>query len=109
MKLPTIPTLVPSGPPAEHLLAEVLIDPYLDADFVARYLPFVKKGTRVRLLTREKLATLLPAVNEVAKQDTIASEVRSARTSMIDTSSSTGSRAINPALHSKAVALSRRH
>ncbi len=30
------------------------VDPYLDADFVARYLPHVKDGTKTRLLTSEK-------------------------------------------------------
>jgi hypothetical protein len=43
--------------------AEVFfVDPYLDADFVSRYLPNVVQGVSIRLLGREKLATLLPAV-----------------------------------------------
>ena len=46
------------------------VDPYLDADFVARYLPFVHPGVSVRLLGRQNkwLGTLLPAVDAYAKQ-----------------------------------------
>jgi hypothetical protein len=39
------------------------VDPYLDAEFVSRYLANVAAGVPVRLLAREKLATLLPAVD----------------------------------------------
>lgn len=56
----------------------LFIDPYLDAEFVARYLPHVKKGTTVRLLGRERIATLLPAVDQFSKQAGVAVAVRSA-------------------------------
>ena len=53
------------------------IDPYLEADFVSRYLPHVKSGVSIRLLTRQKLSTLLPAVAQFAKQTSAKLEVRS--------------------------------
>jgi hypothetical protein len=53
------------------------VDPYLDADFVARYLPHVLNGTSVRLLAREKLKTLLPAVQLFVQQSNTIIEVRS--------------------------------
>ena len=36
------------------------VDPYLDAEFISRYLSHVRKGVAIRLLAREKLATLVP-------------------------------------------------
>ena len=45
------------------------VDPYLDADFVSRYLPYVAKGVSIRLLSgSKKRATLLPAVESFAQQ-----------------------------------------
>jgi hypothetical protein len=45
------------------------VDPYLDADFVSRYLPLVTAGTGIRLLTSNRtLATLLPAVDAFGQQ-----------------------------------------
>ena len=45
------------------------VDPYLDADFVARYLPYVAEGVSIRLLSgSKKRATLLPAVESFAQQ-----------------------------------------
>lgn len=55
------------------------VDPYLDAEFVARYLPHVAGGVRVRLLARERLAPLLPAVDAFARQFGTPIEVRSGR------------------------------
>jgi hypothetical protein len=52
------------------------VDPYLDADFVSRYLPHVRKGASIRLLTREKLATLMPAVRAFSQQTQAQIEVR---------------------------------
>lgn len=46
----------------------LFVDPYLDAEFVSRYLPHVAAGVVIRLLTREKVATLLPAVDLYARQ-----------------------------------------
>lgn len=56
----------------------LFVDPYLDAEFVARYLPNVAAGVTIRLLAREKLATLLPAVDAFAQQTGAAVEIRSA-------------------------------
>ena len=45
------------------------VDPYLDADFVSRYLPYVAEGVSIRLLGgAKKRATLLPAVDSFAQQ-----------------------------------------
>ena len=45
------------------------VDPYLDADFVSRYLPYVAEGVSIRLLGGpKKRATLLPAVHLFAQQ-----------------------------------------
>jgi hypothetical protein len=54
------------------------VDPYLDADFVSRYLPHVPSGVRIRLLGRKGLAGLLPAVEAFADQHGCAIEVRTA-------------------------------
>jgi hypothetical protein len=56
----------------------LFIDPYLDAEFVSRYLSHVSKGVTIRLLARERLTTLLPAVDLFAKQSGHTIEVRSA-------------------------------
>lgn len=56
----------------------LFVDPYLDADFVSRYLPHIPDGVRIRLLTREKIKTLLPATQEFAKQNKSTIEIRSA-------------------------------
>jgi len=54
------------------------IDPYLDSEFVSRYLSHVGPALTTRLLAREKLATLLPAVDAFVQQYKICVEVRSA-------------------------------
>lgn len=54
----------------------LIIDPYLDAEFVSRYLPFVPTGTQVRMLARERLSTLKPAVEAFAAQSGILIELR---------------------------------
>jgi hypothetical protein len=56
----------------------LFIDPYLDAEFVSRYLPQVSNGVQVRLLARERLATLMPAVLTLRQQANLSIEVRSA-------------------------------
>jgi hypothetical protein len=56
----------------------LFVDPYLDAEFVSRYLSHVAKGVTIRLLGRERLATLLSAVDLFAKQSGCTIEVRSA-------------------------------
>jgi hypothetical protein len=54
------------------------IDPYLEADFVSRYLPHVRAAVTIRLLTRERITTLLPAVTAFAQQSQASIEVRTA-------------------------------
>jgi hypothetical protein len=56
----------------------LFVDPYLDAEFVSRYLPHVSQGVKVRLLARRRLATLTPAVALLRQQNKLAVEVRSA-------------------------------
>jgi hypothetical protein len=53
------------------------VDPYLDTDFVSRYLPHVAKGVTVRLLTDKKLTTLLPAIDLFVQQYGAVIQVRS--------------------------------
>jgi hypothetical protein len=55
------------------------VDRYLDADFVSRYLPHVSKGTTVRLLARDKIPVLLPAVELMATQHGMNIQVRSSQ------------------------------
>ncbi|TBY73384.1 hypothetical protein E0H51_23995 [Rhizobium leguminosarum bv. viciae] len=52
------------------------VDPYLDADFVSRYLAFARPGVAVRLLAREKVKTLMPAVATFTQQHGTLIEVR---------------------------------
>lgn len=56
----------------------LFVDPYLDAEFVSRYLPYVAAGVTIRLLARERLGALLPAVDMYARQTGITVQVRSA-------------------------------
>jgi hypothetical protein len=56
----------------------LFVDPYLDAEFVSRYLPNIKSGVSIRLLARERLQTLLPSVNAYRVQSQQLIEVRSA-------------------------------
>jgi hypothetical protein len=53
-----------------------IIDPYLDAEFVGRYLPFVPQGASVRMLARERISTLKPAVEAYKAQTSLAVETR---------------------------------
>lgn len=54
------------------------IDPYLDAEFVSRYLPHVTAGVPIRLLARDRVATLMPAVRAFVVQHKATLEVRTA-------------------------------
>jgi hypothetical protein len=56
----------------------LFVDPYLDANFVSQYLPHVPAAVKIRLLAREKVTTLLPAVKLFAQQSQMRIEVRSA-------------------------------
>ena len=53
------------------------VDPFLDSDFVSRYLRHVVAGVTIRLLTRKHLGTLIPAVELFASQTGLRIEVRS--------------------------------
>jgi hypothetical protein len=44
------------------------IDPYINADFVSKYLVHIKDGVRVRILTKEYIPTLIPAVKAFIDQ-----------------------------------------
>lgn len=52
------------------------VDRYLDAEFVSRYLPHIPSGVNTRLLTRERVSKLLPAVSVFASQEEAIIEVR---------------------------------
>ncbi len=55
------------------------VDPYLDPDFVAKYLPQVENGVPIRLLTSSKMITRLqPAVLLFAQQHKATISLRSA-------------------------------
>src|SRR5205814_1550807 len=57
------------------------VDPYLDAEFVSRYLPHLQAGVLIRLLTGPKrIVTLLPAVDLYSKQSEMRVQVRSSST-----------------------------
>jgi hypothetical protein len=56
----------------------LFVDPYLDVDFVDRYLPHVRSGASVRLLASKRLPTLIPAVQLFAQQSGRRIELRSA-------------------------------
>jgi hypothetical protein len=62
-------------PAADDLL---FIDPYIGSEFVSRYLPHVRHGVVVRLLTRKSIPQLLPAVETFATQYRLSIYVRSA-------------------------------
>ena len=54
------------------------VNPYLDAEFVSRYLPHVASGTTVRLLGgARKMPTVLPAVELFTQQSAVSIQVRS--------------------------------
>lgn len=55
------------------------IDPYINADFVSKYLVHIKDGVRVRILTKEYIPTLIPAVKAFVDQHKKKVEVRSAK------------------------------
>jgi hypothetical protein len=57
----------------------LFVDPYLDANFISRYLPHVRSPVGIRLLTSEgkALKTLLPAVDLFCAQNRVSVMVRS--------------------------------
>jgi hypothetical protein len=56
----------------------LFVDPYLDAEFVSRYLPAVSQGVSIRLLAREKMASLVSASTLYQQQTGATIAVRSA-------------------------------
>ena len=63
----------------------LFVDPYLDAEFVSRYLPQITGGVTVRLLTSEKkLSALLPAVDAFVAQNSLQVQVRSVLSGLHD-------------------------
>jgi hypothetical protein len=59
----------------------LFIDPYLDAEFVTRYLPHIHDGVEIRLLTSDhkRLTQLLPAVELFIQQNGRSVNVRSTK------------------------------
>lgn len=56
----------------------LFIDPYLDAEFVSRYLPHIAATVTIRLLGRKSIQTLVPAVEVFKQQSNQAIQVRTA-------------------------------
>lgn len=55
----------------------LFVDPYLDKDFVGRYLPQVSPSAQVRLLGSKDIPALVPAVQLFGQQHSLGVEVRS--------------------------------
>lgn len=53
------------------------VDPYIDADFVSKYLGYVKPGVKIRLLTKALVKQLLPAAQMFIKETGASLEIRS--------------------------------
>lgn len=56
----------------------LFVDPYIDAEFVSRYLPHVADGVTTRILARERILTLKPAVMAFTAQTGRNVSIRSA-------------------------------
>lgn len=54
------------------------VDPYLDAEFVSRYLPHAPTGVTIRLMGSKRISTLVPAVQAFCGQFSVKVEVREA-------------------------------
>ncbi len=54
----------------------LFVDPYLDAEFVSKYLPHLKPGIQIRLLTEKCIPSLTPAVQALRQQNSLQIEVR---------------------------------
>jgi len=55
----------------------LFIDPFMDAEFVSRYLPHISKDVSIRILTRKGLPKLLPAIDLYTEQTSAIVQVRS--------------------------------
>ncbi len=62
----------------------LFVDPYLDTEFVSRYLPQIDAGVTVRLLTSKKLPSLLPAVDAFVAEHKLQVQVRSPSSDLHD-------------------------
>ena len=62
----------------------LFVDPYLEADFVSRYLPQVNEEVTVRLLASKKISSLVSAVEIFVEQSGLRVEVRSATSGLHD-------------------------
>jgi hypothetical protein len=60
------------------------VDPYLNAEFVSRYLAQVQSGVAIRMLTQKYLPNLLPAAAAFAQQHATQIAIRSTPTEMHD-------------------------
>lgn len=61
----------------EQATSDVLfVDPYLNADFVTRYLPHIKQGVATRLLGQKNVAAVKSAADLFAKEYNLSIEVR---------------------------------
>lgn len=56
----------------------LFVDPYLDADFVSRYLPFVSKSAKVRLLSKKDIEQLVAAAKMFHAEHSTSIEIRKA-------------------------------
>jgi hypothetical protein len=55
----------------------LFVDPYMDAEFVAKYIPLVAKGASIRLLGAKMMASLVPAVQLIVQQEGLNVSVKS--------------------------------
>ena len=62
----------------------LFVDPYMDAEFVSRYLPQITSGVKVRLLTSKNPSSLLPAVQILVEQNGLHVQVRSVSSGLHD-------------------------
>lgn len=53
------------------------VDPYINEEFVSSYIEFVSREVQVRILGREKMKTLMPAVEMARRQTGLQIEARS--------------------------------
>jgi hypothetical protein len=88
MKVGPLSVAVDAGRPFEYFesvrsaitsaTSEVFfVDRFLEAEFVSRYLALIKQGVGIRLLARDRVKELLPAVDLFSQQEKRAVEVRS--------------------------------
>ena len=87
--------LIPDGKPFDYFdeirkITEMaredllFVDPYMDAEFVSRYLPQITSGVKVRLLTSKNPSSLLPAVQILVEQNGLQMQVRSVSSGLHD-------------------------